>query len=389
MKTLEQLLTVGRYAGLGLVLACTANTGDKNNINDSGSESCVAWEQTFSRNDGNDYINSVQQTTDGGYVLAGFTNSSGSSGDGLLVKTDENGNKKWEQTFSRNDYNDFIYSVQQTIDGGYVLAGHTEFPYGEGMDDGWLVKTDTDGNKQWEQTFGFGGYSGDFIYSVQQTTDGGYVLAGDTENDGWLVKTDSDGNKQWEQTFGEREEDLIYSVQQTVDGGYVLAGDTQSSGAGRNDAWLIKTDTDGNKQWEQTFGGSENDSISSFQQTINGGYVLVGYTNSDNTNTDGWLVKTDADGNKQWEQTFGSNHLSSVVQASDGGYVLAGSTNSDGLLIKTDKNGNKQWEQTFGGSEDDLLSSLQQTTDGGYILAGYTTTSSYEVYGLLLKACDK
>ncbi|MBI5073133.1 hypothetical protein HZA99_04910 [Candidatus Woesearchaeota archaeon] len=260
MKTLEQLLAVGRYTGLGLLLTCTANTADKNNSGDSGSEdtalydtgdtgdtsseSCVAWEQTFGGSE-YDSISSVQQTNDGGYALAGTMYSFESQGfDGLLIKTDGDGNKQWEQTFGGSD-DDQIKSLQQTMDEGYVMAGYT-YSSGAGGMDGWLVKTDADGNKQWEKTFG--GSESDYIYSVQQTTDGGYVLVGYTdsfgagESDGWLVKTDGEGSKQWEQTFGRSKyESGFLSVVQTTDGGYVLAGYMNSSGAGSYDSWLVKT----------------------------------------------------------------------------------------------------------------------------------------------------
>ena len=242
----------------------------------------------------------------------------------------------WNKTFGGTDL-DGASSVQQTSDGGYILAGYT-YSYGAGSSDFWLVKTYSDGSKQWDKTFGGTDY--DCIFSVQQTSDGGYILAGVTESYGagngdlWLVKTDSEGNKQWNRTFGGTDHDWAESVQQTSDGGYILAGVTESYGDGRTDFWLVKTDSKGNKEWDMTFGGTDYDSASSVQQTFDGGYILVGETMSyDAGRTDFWLVKTDSKGNKEWNRTFGGVNKDgghSVQQTSDGGYILAGDTVSYG-----------------------------------------------------------
>ncbi|GAI02439.1 unnamed protein product, partial [marine sediment metagenome] len=257
------------------------------------------------------------------YILAGGTGA-------WLIKTDARGNKVWDKTFGAL----YAKSVQQTTDGGYILAGYT-WSFGL-LEDAWLIKTDIDGNKIWDQTFsGSRGSDQDYAYSVQQTSDGGYILAGEIESYGvaenaWLIKTDIEGNKLWDQTFGGLDGDYAYSVQQTSDGGYILAGGTKSYGAGKEDAWLIKTDAEGNKEWDQTFGGSDYDEIRSVQQTSDGGYILAGYTMSYGAGGYGaWLIKTDAEGNKEWDQTFGGSPYDkaySVQQTSDGGYILAGTT---------------------------------------------------------------
>ena len=196
---------------------------------------------------------------------------------------------------------DWARSVQQTSDGGYILAGQTG-SFGAGSYDAWLIKTDANGNKVWDKTFG--GSSYDEANAVQQTSDGGYILAGETYSfgtgsyDAWLIKTDANGNKVWDKTFGGISSDGAYSVQQTSDGGYILAGSTDSFGAGSSDAWLIKTDADGNKVWDKTFGGISGDVASAVQQTKDGGYILAGYTGSFGAGVyDAWLIKTDAEGN--------------------------------------------------------------------------------------------
>jgi len=344
----------------------------------------TVWDKTFGGT-GYDLAYSVQQTSDGGCVLAGWTGSYGAGNtDAWLIKTDSSGNQVWDKTFGGIN-NDAGLSARQTSDGGYILAGGTE-SYGAGGNDAWLIKTDSSGNQVWDKTFGGTDY--DLAYSVQQTSDGGYVLAGWTAsygaggNDAWLIKTDSSGNQTWDTTFGGTNGEQAYSVQQTSDGGYVLAGWTASNGTSNNNAWLIKTDSSGNKTWDKAFGGANGEEAYSVQQTSDGGYVLAGWTASYGAGSyDAWLVKTDSSGNKTWDKTFGGTSYDgafSVRQTSDGGYVLAGYTYSygavasDAWLIKTDSSGNNIWDKTFGGTGGEQAYSVQQTSDGGYVLAGYT-----------------
>jgi len=293
---------------------------------------------------------------------------------------------EWSKTFG-NLGDDLGDSVQQTSDGGYIIAGFTE-SYGAGGEDVWLIKTDSDGDRVWDKTFG--GTSDDAGWSVQRTSDGGYVIAGGTGSygaggeDAWLIKTDSNGSKVWDKTFGGTSDDAGWSVQRTSDGGYVIAGGTGSYGAGGEDAWLIKTDSNGSKVWDKTFGGTSLDDGESVQQTLDGGYIIAGFTESYGAGgEDVWLIKTDSNGDKVWDKTFGGTSDDagwSVQQTSDGGYVIAGSTSSygagewDAWLIKTDSNGNKVWDRTFGGTSDDDGISVQQTSDGRYVIAGATVS---------------
>ena len=195
----------------------------------------------------------------------------------------------------------------------------------------------------------FDSSSKDAAWSVQQTKDGGYILAGTTgwimagSTDVWLIKTDAYGNKVWETTFGGSNYDEARAVQQTNDGGYILAGMTESFGAGGDDVWLIKTDANGNEVWDKTFGGIFDQWARAMQQTSDGGYILAGYTDIGADYWDAWLIKTDADGNKVWEKTFGGSDKDmayAVQQTSDGGYILAAGSNGDAWLIKTDAKGN-------------------------------------------------
>jgi len=372
----------------------------------TANEPPLVWEKTFGGSN-DDQAYSVQQTSDGGYIIAGDTSSFGAvSSDVYVVKTDSAGNSVWEKTFggSRDDHG---RSVQQTADGGYIIAGYSmllvyderwQYYYYQG--DVYLIKTDPDGNSIWQKTFV--GSCDDRAYSVQQTTDGGYIIVGTTRDIGapvqtwpdvYLIKTDSGGNMVWQKTFWGVVDDFGYSVQQTADGGYIIAGGTPSFGAGGYDVYLIKTDSGGNLVWQKTFGGSKYDQAYSVQQTTDGGYIVAGGTSSFGAGKDDvYLVKTDSAGNLVWQKTFGGSNDdfgNSVQQTTDGGYIIAGGTSSFGAagrnvyLVKTDSGGNMVWQKTFGGSNDDFGNSVQQTTDGGYIIAGGTSSfgaGSNDVY---------
>ena len=318
------------------------------------------WEQTYG-GEGLDVGNSVQQTTDGGYIISGITKSFGAGNEDVyLIKTDENGVEQWSRTFGGISHDGGI-SVQQTTDGGYIIAGITK-SFGAGNDDVYLIKTDENGLEQWSQTFG--GTSYDSGSSVQQTTDGGYIVTGSTysfgagSSDVYLIKTDENGNELWTKTFGGTEGDNGRSVQQTFDGGYIVTGSTAfptSPGAtGSSDVYLIKTDGNGNEQWSQTFGGEENNDGFSVQQTTDGGYIIVGMSYTLDFHMDVYLIKTNFNGIEQWSQVLGGlgdEWAYSGQQTTDGGYIITGYINAAGhglYLLKTNENGEEQWNRIFG-----------------------------------------
>ncbi len=295
----------------------------------------------------------------------------------------------WSQTYGGADDDALVYLVE-TSDGGYALFGNT-YSFGAGDSDFWLVKTDESGNIEWNQTYG--GENSDIACSFVQTTDGGYALACNTRSFGagdydfWLVKTDDAGNMEWNQTYGGIGRDIAHSLIKTSDGGYALVGDTNSFGVGSLDFWLVKTDESGNMEWNRTYGGEDSDIAYSLIETSDGGLALAGFTiPSGYQYSDFWLVKTDVNGNMVWNKTYGGpseDVANSLIQTSDGGFALVGNTRPfvggfyDFWFVKTDNAGNIQWNRTYGGENSDNANSLVQTSDGGYLLAG--ETNSFDV----------
>lgn len=301
-----------------------------------------------------------------------------------IYTTLNSGNNEWNMTFGGVGI-DRGYSVQQTTDGGYIIAGDTE-SYGSGRLDFWLIKTDKDGHEEWNRTFG--GKQSERCFSCQQTMDNGYILAGwksyETEeklSDAWIIKTDKEGNEQWNKTYGDINWNSGYCVHQTTDAGYIIVGETCTMGYEQRDIWLIKTTSNGTIQWEKIFGENKNDYGSTVQQTTDGGYIIGGYTQSYHNDSGGILIKTNAYGTEEWYKTYAGG-VSCVQQTNDGGYILAGSIrittgfreypHTDIVIIKTDKYGKEEWNQVYGTYHYEEGTYVQQTNDDGFIVVGYT-----------------
>jgi hypothetical protein len=323
--------------------------------------------------------NSVQQTTDGGYVVAGYTGPyAADSDDVLVIRTDAYGDTLWTRTYDGTG-NDSGNSIQQTADGGYVIVGRVERA-GRSDCDVWLIKTFANGDTMFTRTFG--GASDDVGYSVQQTTDSGFIIAGYTQSFGaggsdvYLVRTDANGDTVWTGTFGSSADDVGRCVEQTADGGYAIAGE---AGPGHH-ALLIKTDTHGDTQWTRAYGGSGYTAGYSVDQTSDGGYAVAGCFA---TPEFVYLIKTGANGDTTWTKTFGEGSLNYGYDAratADSGYIVTGLTwnnYTDVCLIRTNGRGDTLWTKVFGSLGYDEGHSVQQTADGGYIMVGASTSSGH------------
>ncbi len=305
---------------------------------------------------------------------------------------------EWEKTFG-GENDEGAYAIAQTEDDGYIVVGYTK-SFGKGNQNAYVLKLDTKGEKEWDETYG--GLWEDAALSVQQTKDKGYVISGVHESflaGGklfYVLKLTKDGKKDWEKTFGAGKEELASSVFQTDDGGYVVAGFTTSMGAGGADILVVKTNSNGEKEWSRTFGGAKDDYANSIAQTNDGGYIIAGYTESKGKGQKDILVlKLNRDGTKTWSSTFGTRNddvATSVRQTKDGGYVVGGFVQTkkrgkDIVILKLDTNGKKQWSNNYGGDYDDIVNCISETDDGGYIVAGQTFYSPYaygDVYVLKL-----
>ncbi len=358
---------------------------------------------------------SMIQTRDGGYAMTGSTNATSFQGQTqrqamCLGKTDGEGNVEWTRTYGAFGYASFGHSVIQTSDGGYAIVGELNTLTGNVASGyvAYLVKTDANGNMEWNKTYAGTPLNNffrdcDIGYSVVQTVDGGFAFAGSSvhvseggawlieKGSAWLVKTDSAGNMQWNSTFKKPGLESNFtragSVIQTRDGGYAMAGI-----ANQESACLVKTDAGGKKQWEQTY---HYGSAYSVIQTLDGGFAI--------TCGDGFLVKTDAAGSIQWVKTYNSplegaygglarTSLYSAIQTSDGGYAVAGGAGGrPGIgdpsvcLVKLDSDGNMQWLKMSSDIPNDscIGETVAQTSDGGFALAAYCVTGFY-----LRDACD-
>ena len=348
-------------------------------------EEPTIWEKTYGGvND--DECFSVLKTNDGGYILAGDTASFGvGETDVWLVKTDSNGNIQWNKTYGGAASDDVQLMIAD--DDGYVIAGRT-YSFGEGDADLWLIKIDFNGDMQWNRTYG--GPQTEWCWSIVKTSDNGYALLGRTnsygagDNDFWLVKTDSAGLLDWNRTYGDTGNERGRFLVNTADAGFLLLGWTNSSGAGVVDFWLVKTDSSGNQQWNKTYGGESGDRGKVIIETEDNGYLLGGSTTSFGAgDNDILLVKVNDSGEQIWNKTYGGSEretVNSMLMTDDGGFAVVGYTQSFGLgdqdawLVKINSSGSIQWNQTYGGVGTEAANSLLKTDEGGYLLTGFSTS---------------
>ena len=387
-----------------------------------------------------DYVRNIQQTTDGGYIVAGssFSSANGDvtgtnhgNSDYWIIKLNVSGNIVWNKLVGGTGHDD-AYDIQQTTDGGYIVAGYsTSSASGDvtgtnhGATDFWVVKLDALGNIVWNKLLG--GTWNEETYDVQQTTDGGYIVAGYSyssasgdvtgtnhgpfgSGDYWIVKLNASGNIVWNKLLGGSGHDVAYGIRQTTDGGYIIAGHSNSSNSGDVtgsnhggvDYWILKLDASGNIVWNKLLGGNVTDVGTDVQQTTDGGYIVAGYShssaNGDVTGSnhgleDYWIIKLDGLGNIVWNKLLGGTVAeipSAIQQTTDGGYIIAGSSSSstsgdvtgttnggdDYWIVKLDGSGSIVWNKLLGGIGIENATAIHQTTGGGYIVAGISNHSS-------------
>jgi PKD repeat protein len=342
------------------------------------------WTKTFGGED-LDCSRWVEQTSDNGYIIAGETRSYGSGdSDVLLIKTDEFGLTEWVTAIGGND-DDYGYCVQQTLDNGYIITGAK----GGYSSDLYLIKTDSVGDTLWTKAFNRHGGS-EIGYSIKQTEDEGYIITGQVNPHSrwatyvWLIKTDSNGNIDWQKDFGDLNGTCPagYSVQQTSDLGYILLGNQYNYEREVYDTWLIKTNNVGDSLWtKKFFTNTINDDYGrSVLQTQDNGYIISGYSSAPNYNTNIFLIKTDDNGVVEWDKTFTKfqkNECFSVQQTYDGGYFLTGQTYSVPsanfiYLVKTDIDGNLLWDKEIANSILNYVGNGIQTSDNSFIISGAT-----------------
>lgn len=385
----------------------------------------IQWQKTLGGSDAEEAY-SIQQTIDGGYIIAGYAYSNdgnvsgnhGGNGDYWIVKLKSTGEPDWQKCMGGSGQ-DIANDIKQTADGGYIVVGSTQSNDGDvtgykGFRDCWVVKLDNSGNIEWEKTLG--GSLSDEGHSVQLTTDGGFIIAGETgSSDGdvtgnhgsgdlWVIKLTGTGEISWQKCLGGSDVDFGQAIQQTKEGGYIVAGYSASTDGdvsgnhGLGDIWVVKLDNSGNIEWERCLGGSSYEWIynnSSITQTTDDGYIVTGYTTSADGDVsenhgfrDCWVVKLGKEGDLEWEKSLGGSNEDSgfsIKETIDGGFIIAGSTQPDNAyadlwIVKLNNTGTTvQWQKEMGGSGLDVAYSVQQTKDDGFIIAGATTSIDGDV----------
>jgi hypothetical protein len=344
------------------------------------------WTATFGGSQW-DQGNSVLETPDGDFVVAGLTWSfGGGASDVFLVKTNDTGDSVFQKTYGGGSA-DRARSIDFTSDGGFIIVGETE-SFGAGWDDFYLLRTDALGDTLWTRTYG--GAHFDEGWSVQETSDGGFIMTGWTRSSGagsydvFVIKTDYVGDTLWTRTIGGSAWDAGYAIRETSNGDFIVVGETGSFGPGSYAVYLSRLNSAGDILWTRTYGGSSEDVGKDVRETSDGGFIITGFTWSfgpDMRNV--YIIRTDSVGDTLWTRTYGGSATdvgNSVIETSCGNFVIAGETDSFGsggfdiYLLMVDANGDTLWTGTYGGPDDDSGFSVRQTADGGFIITGEYTS---------------
>ena len=349
-----------------------------------------------------DYGRSLIELNDGGYLIAGNTSLLGDNySNALLIKIDHTGKEKWKRDYTFSSV-DRLNMVKELQDGSLIAAGFTMSSTNYSKDI-LVIKTDAQGNLEWQRSYGDA--QDETANSIDISSDGGFIISGEVinENTGfslcYLIKIDDEGELAWSNTFGGSLNDNGHSVISTNDAGFAITGMTRSLGDSNGDMWLIKVNANGQMEWERTYGGDYTEYGRTIQQTVDGGYIIIGQTESFALGyNDAYLIKTDAQGNEMWSQIFGgqgTDHGRQVVSTLDEGYLISGYTDSFGTLggfnfwlVKANSLGELEWQRFYGEQGDDRGLSGIQTSDGGYAIAGYTNSGTSSVSDILFIKTD-
>ena len=407
----------------------------------------IQWEKSYGGRQA-EYLFDVQATADYGFILAGSSlsrasgNKTGAANGDLdywIWKMDEHGTEDWQKSFGGTG-SDLLQSVRNTNDGGFILAGTSNSPKGMGKkqdgrggNDYWIIKLNAKGTEEWQQTYG--GSEQDDLLSVSPTRDGGYIVGGSSASakngdkatatngnmDYWILKLDSDGKIEWQKSFGGQYADLLRALSPTRDGGYILGGYSNSPQSAQKasanfgeggDFWVLKLDSRGEIEWQQTFGGDGDDQLYALQQTTDGGYIAGGNSNSgatgnkNKTNRNGsdfWVLKLDTGGGIVWQETYDFGRvdiLSSIIENEDHTFLVGGHAQSevmgtnkkdreeinDYIALKLSDKGEILWSSSVGSEGEDILRKAIETRDGGYLMAG---TSNPEKRDYILSGTEK
>ena len=358
----------------------------------------TAWTQLYGYSN-DDFIDCVQQAPDGGFYLVGSTHSDipgdPDDRDLWLVRTSPTGEFIWDRSFGGSQ-DDKGADVQVLSDGGLVIAGETRSE-GAGSLDAWVIRTDSQGIEVWSKTYGGSGY--DAARSIIPLADGGFLVAGEYysgpyDQDGWWIRIDSQGQEIWSSTYRGSGMDTFQSAADALDGGFIAAGYTYESGfpaAG----WAIKIDINGNTLWEKTYGDTKGSYFEDVIRLRNGDLAFAGYALFEPPSTDGWLIRTDADGAEIWRNSYGgdfADRLSGLQETVHGGLVSAGVTSSYGdgdqdlWVHRTDSLGVELWSQALGNTGQESGRGIASTTDGAYVAFGFNKApGSYNYDGWVLR----
>lgn len=389
----------------------------------------ILWEKSYGGLHA-EFLADVLATPDYGFLLAGSSLSdktgnkatvSSGNFDYWLWKMDEHGTPEWQKSFGGSGM-DFMQSVQLTADGGFILAGVSNSPKSEqkkhdnrGGDDLWIIKLDAKGNEQWQRTIGGNGQ--EQVAAIRRTKDGGYIVGGSSSSgksedktednygdmDYWVIKLTSNGNIEWQKTYGGKNLDQLKTVEQTADGGYIIGGYSNSPASGNKlndnigtgDYWILKTDKNGAIEWQRTLGADGDDNLTALIQCKMGGYLLGGSSNSNASHdksksngkgTDFWVVRLDADGQTIWQETYNYGNtdlLTSIIENDDHTFLIGGYAHTevgegkkdkkdinDYIAVKINDKGEELWNKTVGSDGEDILNRLIETRDGGFLLSG-------------------